>query len=146
MDFGKFGCATKDSKVTSSTKDGLTRTLWNKMESTKFHKNFIECTWTLGNLVMTFKDSIDAFYNKKWLPIDALPSPKLGPRWALVFKTTKLWGLEGTFSTLSTKRGRGACWSSEMGLGIGISFSYSLEPASSQPISWLVRILKHPWC
>jgi len=26
------------------------------------------------------------------------------------------------------------------------SFSYSLEPASSQPTSWLVRILKHPWC
>jgi hypothetical protein len=30
------------------------------------------------------------------LAIDALPSPKLGPRWALVSKTTELWGLEGT--------------------------------------------------
>jgi hypothetical protein len=40
---------------------------------------------------------------------DVLPSPNLGPRWALVFKTTELWGLEGTFLTLSTKRGRGVC-------------------------------------
>jgi hypothetical protein len=38
--------------------------------------------------------------------IDVLPSPKLGPRWALVFKTTELWGLEGMFPTLSIKRGR----------------------------------------
>ncbi len=42
-------------------------------------------------------------------PLDALPSPKLGPIWALVFKTTELWGLEGTLPTLNTKRGRGAC-------------------------------------
>jgi hypothetical protein len=53
------------------------------------------------------------------MPHDALPSPKLGPRWALVSKTAKLWGLEGTLPALSTKRGRGACWSSEMGLGRG---------------------------
>ncbi len=144
MDFGNFWFATKDSKVTSSTKDGLTRTLWSKMESIEFHKNFIECTWTLGNLAMTFKDFIDAFYNKEGLPIDTLPSPKLGLRWALVSKTAELWGLEGTLPALSTKRGRGACSSSGMGLGIGTRFSYSLELASSQPISWLVRILKHP--
>ncbi len=43
------------------------------------------------------------------MKVDALPSPKLGPRWALVSKTTKLWGLEGTLPALSTKRGRGAC-------------------------------------
>jgi len=36
---------------------------------------------------------------------DALPSPKLDPRWALVSKTTELWGLKGTFLALSTKRG-----------------------------------------
>jgi hypothetical protein len=40
---------------------------------------------------------------------DVLPSPKLGPRWALVTKTVELWGLKGTFLALSTKRGRGAC-------------------------------------
>jgi len=40
---------------------------------------------------------------------DAFPSPKLGPRWALVSKTTELWGLEGTLSAFSTKRGRGVC-------------------------------------
>jgi len=38
-----------------------------------------------------------------------LPSPKLSPRWALVSKTTELWGLEGTLPTLSIKRDRGAC-------------------------------------
>ncbi len=38
---------------------------------------------------------------------DVLPNPKLGPRWALVSKTAKLWGLEGTLLALSTKRGRG---------------------------------------
>jgi hypothetical protein len=52
-------------------------------------------------------------------PCDVLPSPKLGPRWALVSKTMELWGLEGTLQALSTKRGRGACWSSRMGLGRG---------------------------
>jgi len=41
------------------------------------------------------------------MSIDALPSPKLGPRWALVSKTAELWGLEGMLPTLSTKRGRG---------------------------------------
>jgi len=40
---------------------------------------------------------------------DALPSPKLGPRWALVFKTAELWGFEGMLAALSTKRGKGAC-------------------------------------
>ncbi len=40
---------------------------------------------------------------------DALPSPKLGPRWALVSKTVELWGLEGMLPTLNIKRGRGAC-------------------------------------
>ncbi len=42
-------------------------------------------------------------------PYDALSSPKLSPRWALVSKTAELWGLEGTLLALSTKRGRGAC-------------------------------------
>jgi hypothetical protein len=40
---------------------------------------------------------------------DALPSPKLGPRWALVFKTAKFWGFEGTLLALNNKRGRGVC-------------------------------------
>jgi hypothetical protein len=68
----------------------------------------------------------------KWVCSDALPSPKLGPKWALVSKTAELWGLEGTVPTLNTKKGRGACWSFGMGLGRGTSFSYSLEPASNQ--------------
>jgi len=41
--------------------------------------------------------------------VDALPSPKLDPRWALVSKTMKLWGLEGTLPAFNTKRGRGPC-------------------------------------
>jgi hypothetical protein len=40
---------------------------------------------------------------------DALPNPKLGPRWALVSKTAKLWGLKGTLLALSTKRGKWVC-------------------------------------
>ncbi len=40
---------------------------------------------------------------------DALPSPKLDPRWALVSKTIELWGLEGMLLALSTKKGRRAC-------------------------------------
>jgi hypothetical protein len=40
---------------------------------------------------------------------NALPSPKLGPRWALVSKIAELWRLEGTLLALSTKRGRGVC-------------------------------------
>jgi len=40
---------------------------------------------------------------------DALPSPKLDPRWALASKKAKLWGLEGMLLVLSTKRGRRAC-------------------------------------
>jgi hypothetical protein len=78
--------------------------------------------------------------------VDALPSPKLGSRWALVFKTMELWGLESMLPVLSTKRGRGACWSSGMGLGRETSFCYLFEPTTSQPTSWLVRILEHPWC
>ncbi len=50
-------------------------------------------------------------------------------------------GFEGTLPALSTKRGRGVCWSSGMGLGRGTSFSYLLELASNQPTSWLVHIL-----
>jgi hypothetical protein len=73
---------------------------------------------------------------------DALPSPKLCPIWALVSKTTELWGLEGMFPSLNTKRGRRACWSSRMGLRRGTSFNYLLEPTSNQPTSWLVRILE----
>jgi hypothetical protein len=64
----------------------------------------------------------------------------------LVFKIVELWGLESMLPVLSTKRGRGAWWSSRMGLGREISFNYLLEPAPSQPTSWLVRILEHPWC
>jgi len=40
---------------------------------------------------------------------EALPSPKLDPRWALVSETAELWGLEGMLPTLNTKRGRGLC-------------------------------------
>jgi len=40
--------------------------------------------------------------------VDATPSPKLGPRWPS-FKNAEVWGLEGPFPALSTKRGRGAC-------------------------------------
>jgi len=38
------------------------------------------------------------------LEFDTLPSPKLDPRWALVSKTTELWGLKGTLLALSIKR------------------------------------------
>ncbi len=41
----------------------------------------------------------------KGIKINALASPKLGPRWALVSKTAKLWGLEGMLPALNIKRG-----------------------------------------
>jgi len=40
---------------------------------------------------------------------DAFPSPKLGPRWALVSKTTELWGFEGMLPALNTKNGKRPC-------------------------------------
>jgi hypothetical protein len=67
---GTLAMPLKDYEVISNTRDGLTRTLWNKMDSTKLHKDFIECTRTLGNLAMTSKHSINAFYNKEGLPMD----------------------------------------------------------------------------
>jgi hypothetical protein len=48
------------------------------------------------------KDNVGSFN-------DTLPSPKLDPRWALIFKTAKLWGLEGMLPRFNIKRGRGAC-------------------------------------
>ncbi len=54
--------------------------------------------------------------------------------------------LGGPLLALSTKRGRGACRSSGMGLGRVTSFGYLLKPASNQPTSWLVHILEHLWC
>jgi hypothetical protein len=66
---------------------------------------------------------------------DALPSSLLDPSWVQVNQTTKLFGTRGTLLVLSTKRGTGACWSSEMGLGRGTSFSYLPELASNQPTS-----------
>jgi len=47
---------------------------------------------------------------------------------------------------LNTKRGKGACWSSGMGLGRETNFSYFLKLALSEPTSWLIHILEHPWC
>jgi len=71
------------------------------------------------------------FSQKKWELPDALPSPKLDPRWALVSKIVELWGLEGMLPTLNTKKGRGVCWSFGMGLGRGTSFNYLLELVSN---------------
>jgi len=51
----------------------------------------------------------------------------------------------GHAPALSTRRGRGACWSSGMGVGRVTSFTYLLEPASNQPTSWLNHFLEHPW-
>jgi len=80
------------------------------------------------------------------IPSDALPSPKLDPRWALVSKTTELWGLEGMLPALSTKRGRGGVLKLRDGTRKRTSFTYLLELVSNQPTSWLIHILEHPWC
>jgi hypothetical protein len=74
---------------------------------------------------------------------DALPSSLLGPSWVQVSQTMELFRTWGTLPALSIKRGRRACWSSEMGLGRGTNFNYLLKPASNQPTSWLVHILEH---
>jgi hypothetical protein len=47
-------------------------------------------------------------YSSNHMYVDTLRSPKLNPRWALVFKIVELWGLESMLPVLSTKRGRGA--------------------------------------
>jgi len=79
-----------------------------------------------------------------WVVVyDALPSSLLDPSWVQVSQTSKFFGIWGTLPALSIKRGRGACWSSEMGLGKGTSFSYLLKSTSNQPTSWLVQLLKH---
>jgi hypothetical protein len=43
----------------------------------------------------------------------------------------ELWRTQGMFPALSTRRGRRACWSFEMGLGRVTSFTYLLKPASN---------------
>jgi hypothetical protein len=113
----------------------------------------IQSRWSLGVLWIFQKETkrrerikLKRGWNEKLTMRDALPSPKLGPKWTLVFKTAELWGFEGTLVAFSIKRGRGVCWSSGMGLGKGKNFSYLLEHASRQPTSWLIRILKHLWC
>jgi hypothetical protein len=80
-------------------------------------KKTIGCKW-----LYKVKHNVDGFMNKYKTRLvvkdysqiydihyDALPSPKLGPRWALVYKTMKLWGLEGTLPALDTKKAKGAC-------------------------------------
>jgi hypothetical protein len=40
---------------------------------------------------------------------DMLPSSLLNPSWVQVSQRTKLFETRGTFPTLDTKKGRGAC-------------------------------------
>jgi hypothetical protein len=54
---------------------------------------------------------------------DVLPNPLLDPSWVQINQTTEMFGTWGTLLALNTKRGRGACWSSGMGLGRGTSFT-----------------------
>jgi hypothetical protein len=77
-----------------------------------------------------------------WHAPKFLVRPKLG----LSYSIAELWGTLGTFPTLSTRRGRGACWSSRIGLRRVTSFTYLLEPASNQLTSGLVHFLERPWC
>jgi hypothetical protein len=63
------------------------------------------------------------------------------PKKGLNYSRAELWKTWGTFLALSIKRGRGVCWSFEMGLGRVKSFSYLFEPTSNQPTSWLIHFL-----
>jgi hypothetical protein len=59
----------------------------------------------------------------KWgCPCDALPSPLLDPSWVQRSHIVQLFGIWGTFLASSTKRGRGAYWSSGIRLGRRTSF------------------------
>ncbi len=55
-------------------------------------------------------------------------------------QTTELFEVRGTFPTLSTRRGKGACWSSGMGLGRVTSFSIThsnMHPTNHKLVSSL---------
>ncbi len=62
----------------------------------------------VANLLIKY-ENVFAISMKDFDKCKTLPSPKLGPRWALVSKTAELWGLEGMLLALNIKRGRGAC-------------------------------------
>jgi hypothetical protein len=62
------------------------------------------------------------------------------PRVQLCHKL-EVWGLEGSLLTLSTKRGKGACWGSRIRLGRGTSYLVIRSCIQNQPTSWLEFIL-----
>jgi len=80
---------------------------------------------------------------KSQIANDALPSSLLDPSWVQVSQIAELFGTRGTLPALNTKRGRGACWSSRMGLGRGQALITYSNLHQNQLTSWLVHILEH---
>jgi hypothetical protein len=66
---------------------------------------------------------------------DMLPSSLLDPNWVQISQTAELFGTWGTLLAFSTKRGRGACRSFEMGLGRGqVLVTYSNLHQTNQQV------------
>jgi len=101
-----------------------------------------KCEKQMKKTTKTFWWNCNLVRNLMWRNRKSQARPKMG----LGFKNVEVWGLEGTLPALSTKRGRGACWSSGMGLGRRTSlFTYS-QPAIKPITRWLVHLWKHSRC
>jgi len=74
---------------------------------------------------------------------DATPSPLLDSQKSNYVTKRKFGDLRvrSQHSTLSTKRGRGACWGFGIRLGKGISYLVIRSCIQNQPTSWLKLIL-----
>jgi hypothetical protein len=54
---------------------------------------------------------------------DTHPSSLLDSRWVQVGQIAELFEVRGMFLALNTRRGKGVCWGSRMGLGRGTNFT-----------------------
>ncbi len=88
--------------------------------------------WELRNPLGTWRE------HRGWRAPKSLVRPKLGPS----YSTAEMWRTRGTLPAFSTKRGKGACWSSGIRIRMSdkpYSLSYSILH-QNQPTSWLVHI------
>ncbi len=74
------------------------------------------------------------------LPVAHLHTPKLLGRFKMSLNRGKVRSSGHTPWLSALFRGRGACWSSEMGLGkLTINFTHSCKPTQNQQTSWLAQ-------
>jgi len=90
---------------------------------------------TLIKFVSLLKNNLSKNTILLWRAPKFLVKPKLG----LSYSTAKLWGTQGMFPAFNTRQGKGACWSSRMGLRRVIS--YSLTWTCIKPTNKLISSL-----